>query len=326
MVNREKSSMGSNFNMDTINLSIIIPIYNEEGNIEELSEKIISSLGKEDITYEMIFIDDGSTDNSLSVLERIASANSNFKVIRFKRNFGKAAAYSAGFRHARGEIILTMDGDLQDDPGEIIKFVRKMDEGYDLVTGWKYKGKGSFSKRIPSRIFNLVTSFITGVKIHDFNCPFKAYKRDVVKNLHIYGELYRFIPVLANWRGHKIAEIQVENYPRKSGKSKYGFARLIKGALDLLTVILVTKFFNRPLHLFGISGIVMSSLGFIMSLFFTILWFMGQRPIQNRPLLLSGLFLLFLGLQFICIGLVGELIINSKLTSEDQYTIEKIIN
>lgn len=227
-------------------ISIIIPVYNEKDNAEILYKKIIQVIDSLNYKFEVIFIDDGSTDGTYQQLEQIHSKDKRFKIIKHRRNFGKAEAYSSGFMYACGDIIITMDGDLQDDPQEIPKFIEKLRDGYNIVNGWRYQRKGPLTKRIPSKIFNKVTSFLSGVKLHDFNCPFKAYKHEVVKSLQIYGGLYRFIPIIAIKRGFSIAQIKIKNSPRIYGKSKYGASRFINGFLDLLTVLFITKFARSP--------------------------------------------------------------------------------
>jgi glycosyltransferase involved in cell wall biosynthesis len=290
-----------------LDLTVVIPVCNEAGSVRELSERIGRTLGSSGLDYEIVFVDDGSTDNTLPILRELNGKDPRVKVIHFNRNFGKAMAYSMGFREAQGEIVVTMDGDLQDAPEEIPAFLEKLEEGYDLVTGWKHRGKGPVSRAIPSRFFNLVTSRVTRLKLHDFNCPFKAYRREVAKTLNIHGELHRFIPVLAHWEGFRVAEIKVENYPRTSGKTKYGSGRFVKGFLDLLTVIFITRYIKRPLHLFGFVGLMFLVTGFAVDLVLTAIG-LAQGRIGHQALLTLGLVLIIIGVQFIFTGLLGEMV------------------
>lgn len=304
-------------------ISIIIPIFNEEKSILELYKNLKETLDAINKEYELIFIDDGSTDSSFALLEKLHKSDTKIKVIQFRNNFGKSAAIIAGFKEAKGLIIFTMDGDLQDDPKEIPYFLEEINKGYDLVSGWKVHRQDPLSKILPSRVFNFVTSFMTGVKLHDFNCGFKCYKREVIKEIKIYGELYRFIPVFAFWLGFKIGEIKVRHHHRKFGKSKYGIERIGRGFFDFLTVLFLTKYARRPLHFFGTSGMLSVFAGFSICTYLTFLWFTGYGPIGNRPLLLLGVFLILFGIQFISIGLIGELVINSLHKDEDMFVIKE---
>ncbi|MBW1854847.1 MAG: glycosyltransferase family 2 protein, partial [Deltaproteobacteria bacterium] len=243
------------------------------------------------------------------------------KVVRFRKNFGKAAALTAGFNEAKGEIIITLDADLQDLPEEIPALLKTMDNGYDLVSGWKSQRKDSFSRRIASRLFNFITAFYTGVKIHDFNCGFKCYRREVIEELELYGELYRYIPALANWKGFKVGEVKVDHHPRVHGKSKYGSERFLRGFFDLLTVIMLTKYPEKPLHFFGLLGTILSLAGLAINIYMALLRLSGKW-ISNRPILLLGILLLILGVQFIFFGLIGELIVFSS-RKEISYTIKE---
>ena len=300
-------------------ISIVIPVYNEEESITELHNKIKETLENINKDYEIIFVDDGSNDKTLEILDRIHQSNDKVKAISFQRNFGKSAALSVGFKEAAGDIVITMDADLQDDPQEIKRFIEKLNEGYDMVSGWKYKRKDPLTKRIPSKFFNFLTRVSTGIKIHDFNCGFKAYKKEVIKNIKIYGELHRYIPVIAKWNGFKVGEIKVLHHQRKYGKSKYGSSRLFKGFLDLITIKFLATYSKRPLHLFGIVGILLGSLGFIIGLYLSWGWIRGI-PIGNRPLLFLSMLLLLMGLQFFSIGLLGEIVTFNK---ENEYNIKK---
>jgi len=304
--------------------SLIIPLLNEGKNISELHNQINLSLKDFDKTYEIIFVDDGSQDNSFSILKGLHNEDKNIKVIQFRRNFGKSAALSAGFRYAKGKVVITMDADLQDDPKEIPKLIKKLDEGYELMSGWRFGRKDSFSKTIPSKFFNLLTSLLTGIKIHDFNCGLKAYKREVIENINLYGELHRYIPVLAYWKGYKIGEVEVKHHPRKYGKSKYGIERLFKGMTDLITVMFLTKYMKKPLHLFGAVGSIIFLVGLIVNIYLIIIRLFG-RGIGDRPLLLLGVLLMVIGFQIISTGLIGEIIVNTRTNADEDYMIKKIL-
>ena len=310
---------------DTIDISIVIPLLNEEATLEPLYAQIADVMSNLNLSYEVIFVDDGSTDGSFDVLQKLHQKHNNITVIQFRRNFGKAAGLTAGFREAKGNVVITMDADLQDDPKEIPRFLQKLDEGYDLISGWKKERHDPISKTVPSKFFNKVTLWLTKIKIHDFNCGFKAYKREVVKEINIYGGLHRYIPVLANWRGYKVGEIVVEHHPRKFGKSKYGFGRLIKGFLDLITVMFLTGYAKRPAHVFGTAGAFFTLIGFCINAYLTVLWFLGERPIGNRPLLMLGVLLMIIGIQFVLMGLLGEMITAGQVENDKEYSIRKIL-
>lgn len=308
-------------------ISVLVPLLNEEDSLPELSLLLEDELGK--LTrgkYEVLFIDDGSTDDSFNVIKQINNRNSRFKCIRFRRNYGKSAALSVGFRKCRGRIIITMDADLQDDPAEIPNLVKKINEGYDLVSGWKKKRYDPISKTLPSKFFNYVTSKVSGIKLHDFNCGLKAYKRAVVKKVNIYGEMHRYIPALAYWEGFRITELPVQHHPRRYGTSKFGFSRFIFGFLDLLTVLFTTKYFKRPLHFFGSTGFFLTFIGLLINLFLTYEWVAGKTYLSNRPLALFGIALIIVGIQFISMGLIGEMIIkNYMLSNPNNYSIKQIL-
>lgn len=307
--------------MGSFFISYIIPVKDEEKSLEELYSRIKNVSESIPVLFEIIFIDDGSTDESFSILKNISEKDKRVKVIRFRRNFGKAYALSAGFEKAKGDIVITLDADLQDDPNEIPKFIKLIEEGYDVVSGWKKERKDPISKRLLSKIFNKLTSLLTGVNIHDFNCGFKAYRKEVIKNIDIYGELYRYIPALAQAKGFKIGEIVVRHHPRKYGRSKYGWERIIKGFLDLFTVVFITRFLKRPMHFFGGTGLFFFFIGFIINLGLTIYKFTAGALIGNRPLLLFGVLLMILGVQFLSIGLLGEMINNVTHGRKKEYII-----
>jgi glycosyltransferase involved in cell wall biosynthesis len=305
-------------------ISVVIPLYNEEESLKELNQQLRSTLGRMNVRYEIIFIDDGSTDRSFQVLREIKRNDRHLKLIRFRRNFGKSAALAVGFDKAQGNIVITMDADLQDDPSEIPALKRRIEEGYDLVSGWKRVRRDPLTKTIPSRFFNFVTSVLTGIKIHDFNCGLKAYRREVVKSVNVYGELHRYIPVLAHWEGFKIGEIAVQHRARKYGKTKFGLGRFWKGFLDLLTALFTTRFLRRPLHLFGPIGLLMTLIGSVIDIWLIIEWFQGLTSLGNRPLFLAGSMLIVIGVQFISLGLLGEMISKTR-TSTEEYSIREFL-
>ncbi len=301
----------------TIEISVVIPCFNEKQSLKELCARLTDTLTKTGKTYELIFVNDGSTDNSLSELQRLRTSDERIKIIHFRKNFGKSQALSQGFHHSQGRIIVTIDADLQDQPEEIPNLLAHLDNGYDLVSGWKKQRSDSFGRKTASRIFNTCASWITGIKIHDFNCGLKAYRSEVTRALNLYGELYRFIPALAGWQGFRIGEIPVKHSPRSYGRSKYGSERIIRGFFDLLTIIFLTKYIQRPLHLFGGLGFLFALFGCIIDTYLAVLWFSGEH-IGHRPLLLLGTLLIIIGVQFVCFGLLGELIVFSSRKDIDK--------
>lgn len=289
--------------------------------------EITSALSFLPKTYEIVFVDDGSTDNTFQVLKEIREKDERVKIIKFRRNFGKSAALNSAFNFVNGNIIITMNGDLQDDPAEIPNFVDAIESGSDLVSGWKSSRKDPLTKKLPSKLFNKMTRLLTGVGLHDFNCGFKAYKKEVLDSISLYGEMHRYIPALAAQYGFKITELKVEHRPRSYGKSKYGFTRLIKGFLDLITVKFLTEYSSRPLHVFGIPGILSLIFGFFIGVYLVILKYWRNIMLSDRPLLLLSILLIILGLQFISIGLLGEMITfrDRKDESAEKY-IEAILD
>ncbi len=301
----------------------MIPVYNEEATIKPLFERILDviNLGEID-SYEIIFVDDGSSDRSwIEINELIKKHPDKIKGIRLRRNFGKSSALSAGFKKARGNIIFTLDADLQDDPAEIPKFLAKLESGYDLVSGWRKHRNDPLSKTLPSKLFNGVTSILTGVKLHDFNCGFKAYKKEVLDCIKVYGELHRYIPVLAHSLGFKITEVTVRHHQRKQGKSKYGLERYTRGFIDLLTVLATTHYLHKPGHLFGSLGLLFGAIGMISLGYLIVLWFMEIRPIGTRPLFLFGILCIILSVQLISLGILAELITKNV---DDDYVEKQI--
>ena len=306
------------------NISIIIPVYNEAASIQKLYSEIENNINNQ-YNYEIIFINDGSTDDSKEQILKIIKNKSCVKLIDFYKNRGKSAALNHGFKMSSGDIIITLDADLQDDPKEINNFIDKINEGYGLVSGWKKNRLDPISKKIPSKIFNFILRLISGIKIHDFNCGFKAYIRDAIQNIQIYGGLHRFIPIIINNNGFKITEIIVNHRKREYGKSKYSGSRIFHGFFDFITLTFFNKYLTRPLHFFGIIGIFLLLSGLIINIYLTINWLNGIwiTPFKN-PLFFLGLLLLIIGVQFFSIGLIGELIV--KLTRNNNNVHCKYFN
>ncbi|HPT72937.1 MAG TPA: glycosyltransferase family 2 protein [Candidatus Cloacimonadota bacterium] len=307
-------------------LSFVIPLYNEKDTLEILYREILQNLDGND--YEILFIDDGSNDGSFEVLKRLASSDSKVKVVKLRRNFGKAAGLNTGFQLAQGDVIFTMDADLQDNPVEIPNFLNKLEEGYDLVSGWKKKRLDPLHKRVPSKFFNTVTQKTFKLKLHDYNCGFKAYRKEVVKNIDVYGEMHRYIPALAHAKGFRVGEIPVLHRSREHGVSKYGFERYLRGFFDLLTVKLVTQYIRSPLYFFGGFGTILAFVGFLITLYLSIAKIFYGMPLTNRPLLFLGVLLILAGLQLFSLGLLAELMVHQsrKKTYGDTVSIEKTIN
>jgi glycosyltransferase involved in cell wall biosynthesis len=307
-----------------MDISVVIPLYNEEESLRELHQQLRSALGRMNARYELLFVDDGSTDRSFNVLRDLKRSDKHVRIIRFRRNYGKSAALSVGFDKAQGNIVFTMDADLQDDPAEFPALKRRLEEGFDLISGWKRKRRDPITKTLPSRFFNFVTRLLTGIRIHDFNCGLKAYRRDVVKSVKVYGELHRYIPVLAHWEGFRIGELAVQHRPRRYGKTKFGFGRFWKGFLDLLTALFTTRYLRRPLHLFGFWGLVSALAGVFIVAWLSIEKVLLGTALGNRPLFLIGILLLIVGIQFISIGLLGEMISRTR-TADTEYSIRDYI-
>jgi len=298
-------------------ISVVIPLYNEEESLKELSfglEKVFDFLK---CNYEVIFIDDGSTDNSFARIKDINRKNQKFHCIKLRRNYGKSAALAKGFKAAKGNIVITMDADLQDDPEEIPDLIKVLNSGFDLVSGWKKIRYDPFIKKHTSKFFNYFTSKLSGIKLHDFNCGLKAYKKDVVKSLNIYGEMHRYIPAIAHLSGFKVTEKTVKHHARKYGVTKFGASRFVNGFLDLLTVVFTNKYMKRPLHFFGSIGIISSFAGFVISLYLIILKFFEGKPLSDRPLFLIGIFLIIVGVQFMSLGLIAEMITKTNIKDDD---------
>jgi len=287
-------------------ISVVVPVYNEERSVALLYEELQGALDPVG-DWEVVYVDDGSTDGSFAALTRLHAAHENVRVVRLRRNFGKAAALATGFGLAAGDVIVTIDGDLQDDPAEIPHLLAKLDEGFDLVSGWKAKRRDPWARRAFSRVFNFAVGVVSGVHLHDMNCGLKAYRASVVRGLPLYGELHRFLPVLAHQRGYRIAELPVNHRPRAHGRSRYGFERYLRGFFDLLTVSFIGRYRHRPLHLFGGLGLLTILGGSICLVYLTLLKAQGHA-IGNRPLLILGVLLVVVGIQLLSIGLIGEMI------------------
>ncbi|HET8606984.1 MAG TPA: glycosyltransferase family 2 protein [Gaiellaceae bacterium] len=288
-------------------ISVVVPIRNEERSIALLYDELRATLDGLGLAWEAIFVDDGSTDGSFAALTRLHDEQTNVRVVRLRRNFGKAAALAAGFAQVRGDVVVTIDGDLQDDPSEIPKLLAKLDEGFDLVSGWKSRRRDPWRRRFASRVFNRLTGWLTGVHLHDVNCGLKAYRAEVVRGLRLYGELHRFVPVLAHHRGFRIAELPVNHRPREHGRSRYGIERYLRGFLDLLSVSFLGRYRHRPLHLFGGLGLALGAIGSAILVYLAALKIAGHA-IGGRPLLTLGVLLVVVGLQFFSLGLISELI------------------
>ncbi len=309
-------------------LSVVIPIYNEEENIQLLYDELKGVLQGIDRPYEIVFIDDGSSDRSLELLESIQQQDNHVVVVSFRRNFGQTAAMAAGFDYATGEVIVTMDGDLQNDPHDIPLLLAKMDEGYDLVSGWRFNRQDAFiSRKLPSMIANKIISKVTGVHLHDYGCTLKIFHKEITKGIRLYGEMHRFIPAIASGMGSRIAEVKVNHRPRRFGTSKYGISRTIRVILDLLTVKFLLSYATRPIQVFGLLGVLSGSLGFIIALVLTIERQFFGMPLANRPILLLAVLLIFMGMQFISMGLLGELQARTYHEAQGKpiYTVRKIL-
>jgi glycosyltransferase involved in cell wall biosynthesis len=308
-------------------ISVVVPLYNEEDNVSELHDRLKSVLDSTGTEYEVIFVDDGSTDRTLELLQEIQSNDNRVIVLSFRRNFGQTAAFAAGFDYASGDVIVTMDGDLQNDPTDIPKFLEVIKEN-DVVSGWRKKRKDPFfSRRLPSMMANWLISKVTGVKLHDYGCSLKAYRREVIKNLKLYGEMHRFIPAVANLYGVKIAEVETIHHPRLKGTSKYGISRTVRVVLDLITVKFLLSFSTRPLQFFGPMGLVSGSAGVLISLYLSMEKIISGKDIGGRPMLLLGALLIIVGIQFIGMGLLGEMMVRVYHETQKKpiYVIKKVL-
>lgn len=306
-----------------LDISVLVPVLNEQDTVQQLAAqvaRVLDDLGKE---FEIIFVDDGSSDRTSDRVREANHADPRVHLVQLRRNFGKAAALCAGIDASRGDVLITMDGDLQDDPAEIPRFLEMLDdEGLDLVSGWKKKRFDPMMKRYPSRLFNWATRIVANMDLHDFNCGFKAYRREVFDQIAVYGELHRFIPVLASRKGFRVGELIVQHHPRKHGVSKYGWDRYYKGLLDLITVFFITKYTRRPLHLFGAIGLFSLLGGFSINFYLFVRW-LNSESLSNRPLLLLGILMMVIGIQVLTTGLIGEMITYKNFDRTDSYSIKE---
>lgn len=306
-------------------VSIVIPGLNEAESLGELAARVRESLDGQR-TYEIIFVDDGSTDNSWEVISELGREDPRVKGVRLRKNFGKAMALSAGFERARGDIIVTLDADLQDDPADLPAFLEQIEGGMDVVVGWKVHRLDPSNRLVLSRIFNATVRKATGVKLHDMNCGFKAYRREVIRTIPVYGDLFRFIPAFAAWEGFRVTEVPVKHHARKYGRSRYGLERILRGFFDLLSVMFLTRYQRKPMHLFGLVGLLLGALGFFIETYLTVQWFRGHK-IGDRPLLLLGALLIIAGIQFFSMGFIGEFLTyqkHRKIDAEDLPIREEI--
>ena len=311
-----------------MDISVVVPLYNEEDNVQLLYEEIKGVLDTMAEQAEIVFVDDGSRDNTLAKLEAIQAGDDHVRVVSLRRNFGQTAAMTAGFDHARGGVIITMDGDLQNDPHDIPQLVGKLNEGYDVVTGWRHDRQDAFlSRRLPSQLANRLISWVTGVGLHDYGCTLKAFRREVIDNINLYGEMHRFIPAIASGMGISFTEVKVNHRARRFGTSKYGISRTIRVVLDLITVKFMLSYATRPLHVFGTVGVVSSLLGVLIALVLTVQRQLYGVALANRPLLLLAVLLIFMGIQFITIGLLAELVVRTYHESQKKpiYYVRKVL-
>lgn len=301
---------------------MVVPLYDERPSLDVLYRRLSAVLAEVAPHYEIIFVDDGSTDGAIKRLKELRATDRSVKYIRFRRNFGKSAALAAGFRAARYEIIATMDADLQDIPEQLPKLLRQLDEGYDLVSGWRYQRNDKLTKRMGSRVYNSVTSLLTGVRLHDINCGFKCYRREVLDEVMVYGERHRYIPVLASYRGFRLGEVKIDHAPREHGESRYGLERVLGGFFSLLTVILMTRYTNKPLHFFGVMGLLLAGVGTAIDLYLIILRVLFHEWLSNRPLLIIGTLFAIVGVQLVLFGLLAEMVAFSYRREGDYSVVE----
>lgn len=314
--------------MERKGLSVVIPLFNEERNIEPLYSRLKEALEGFGVDYEIIMVDDGSTDGSFKILKGLQAKDPLLRVVRLRRNFGQTAAFAAGFDYARGEVIVTLDADLQNNPADIPALLAKIEEGYDVVSGWRVERKDPFlSRRLPSIVANFLISQVIGVRLHDYGCSLKAYRREVIENIDLYGELHRFIPALASWMGISLAEVPVSHQERRFGRSKYGFSRTIKVLLDLLTVRFLLSYSTRPIHIFGSLGLLAFLVGILLGGYLTYIKFAYHQDIGGRPLLLLAILLMVVGIQTVTMGLLGELIVRTYHEAQDKpiYAVREVL-
>jgi len=314
-------------------LSIIVPLFNERESLTELLVQLYAAMGdkelhalfQEPFTFEIIMVDDGSTDDSACDIATLIPSKPQLRLISFQRNFGKTAALSAGFMAATGDYVCTIDADLQDDPFAIKEMLKKLLEGYDLVSGWKQHRQDPLTKTLPSKLFNGVTRLFTGIAMHDFNCGLKVYRKAVTRRLELHGDMHRYIPVLAQWIGFRIAELPVKHHARKFGSTKYGASRIFAGLFDFLSVLFITRYLRRPMHLFGMAGLISFLFGFLISLSLTVEKILFDKPVSNRPILFLGILLLILGVQLFSTGLLGEML-STTSSKGSAFTVRETLN
>ncbi len=307
---------------DPSTVSVVVPLFNERAALEQLYLRLSAVLADMAHRYEIIFVDDGSTDGSLTSLRDFRAIDRSVRYIRFRRNFGKSAALAAGFRAARYEVIVTMDADLQDIPEQLPLLLKKLEDGYDVVCGWRHRRRDKLSKRLGSKIYNLVTAMLTGVRLHDLNCGFKCIRRKVLDEVMVYGERHRYIPVLASYRGFRLGEVKIDHAPRAHGNSRYGLERVLGGFFSLLTVILMTRYTNKPLHFFGLLGSVLFATGFSIDAYLILLRILQRDWLSNRPLLIIGTMLIIVGVQLVLFGLLAEMVAFSYRRENDYSIVE----
>lgn len=317
-----KTDQSKTPDLHTRTVSVVVPVYNERASIDKLYRRLADVLAQIASRYEIIFVDDGSTDGSIRTLMEISSLDRSVRYIRFRRNFGKSAALAAGFRAARFGIIATLDGDLQDIPEQLPLLIKELDEGFDLVSGWRHQRRDKLTKRIASKVYNRATSFLTGVRLHDINCGFKCYKREVLDEVMVYGERHRYIPVLASYRGFRLGEVKIDHAPRAHGASRYGLERVIGGVFSLLTVILMTRYTNKPLHFFGVMGLFLAGIGSAIDLYLITMRVFFNQWLSNRPILIIGTLLIIVGVQFVLFGLLAEMVAFSYRRENDYSVVE----
>jgi glycosyltransferase involved in cell wall biosynthesis len=311
----------------SLDVTVLVPVYEEQDSVAELAERVARVLESTGRSFEIVFVDDGSRDATAERVKAARERDRRVKLVRLRRNFGKAAALTAGFDLAAGRLVVTMDGDLQDEPEEIPRLLEALESGgFDLVSGWKRDRKDPISKTLPSRLFNGVTRRLARVDLHDFNCGFKIYRREVLEQVPIYGELHRYIPVLASRRGFRVGELAVRHHARRSGISKYGWDRFYKGLLDLMTVLFITKYTRRPLHLFGLIGLISFATGFVIDAWLAWLWAFRGEALSNRPLLFLGVLLMLAGLQVLTTGLLAEMMTHRTFQRSDSYSVREVLD
>lgn len=321
-------SLKSSMVRDSLDLSLVVPIYNEYESIPRLVEAITQVMSGLDFSYEVVCVDDGSVDGSADLLRELASQNEHLSVLLLRRNYGQTAAMAAGFDYARGEIIITLDGDLQNDPVDIPRLMEKLDEGYDLVSGWrKHRQDNQITRLLPSKIANWIIGKVTGVSLHDYGCSLKAYRAEVVRDMNLYGELHRFLPALASIEGARITEIPVNHHARQFGKSKYGLGRTFRVIMDLLTVYFMKRFLTKPMYVFGLLGVLSMVAGFLLGSYLTFIKFAFGETIGDRPLLILAIVLFLAGIQLFCFGLLAELLMRTYHESQNRpiYRVREVL-